>query len=104
MFRAMLMTFLIGLFAGCVTVSDSQVAGGIDRLKAADARVSLGLGYLSDGNRIKAKENLELALKYVPDYYRALYAIAYYYQQVGELSRAQEYYQNATQNNSSKYN
>lgn len=62
---------------------------------AAKTRVSLGLTYLKNGNNSQAKYNLDKALEFAPRSGEANYAMAFYYQQVGEVARAEEYYQTA---------
>ncbi|WP_375752802.1 type IV pilus biogenesis/stability protein PilW [Vibrio sp. HN007] len=85
-------TFVACFLVGCVTVSEQEVNSNFDSLQAARARIVLGLSYLDAGNMVKARENLELAVKYAPDYYRSLNSIAYYYQQVGEFDLAEQAY------------
>lgn len=84
---------------GCSAVLLSACASGPDlendNIRAADARISLGLNYLFRENWLKARENLEIALKYAPNYYRSLNSIAYYYQLVGERKLAEEHYKKA---------
>lgn len=86
---------LLTLLSGCVTVTSEQNAGEFDNIEAAEARISLGLGYMEAGDRQKARENLELAVQYAPDYYRSQISIAYYYQQVGENELAESSYKKA---------
>ena len=86
---------------GCAVVLLSACASSPDlesnNIRAADARISLGLNYLFRENWLKAKENLEIALKYAPNYYRSLNSIAYYYQLVGEKELAEKHYKKALQ-------
>lgn len=88
-------TFVACLLTGCVTVTEQAANSNYDKQKAAEARIVLGLSYLEAGDMMKAKENLERAVKHAPDYYRALNSIAYYYQQVGEHQQAEEAYKKA---------
>lgn len=88
-------TFLVSFLIGCVTVTDKPNAAKFDNIKASEARISLGLGYLQQENMTKARENLEMAVKYAPSYYRALTSIAYYYQRVGENELAEKAYEDA---------
>ncbi|WP_289031090.1 type IV pilus biogenesis/stability protein PilW [uncultured Paraglaciecola sp.] len=88
-------TILI-LLSGCVTqTGPGTVQKGFDRDKAAENRVSLGLTYLKNGNFSSAKFNLDKALEFAPRSADANYAMAYYYQSVGELEQAEEAYQYA---------
>lgn len=95
MTRWLKVTFLAGIVTGCVTVSQLETGNGFDNIKAADARITLGLSYLEVGDRQKARENLELAIKYAPNYYRSLNSIAYYYQLVGEVHLAEQAFKKA---------
>ena len=95
MYKWITSAILVSLVTGCVTVSEDSTTSSFDRVKAADARIALGLGYLHAGNMAKARKNLELAVKYAPNYYRALNSIAYYYQQVGEDGLAEQAYHKA---------
>lgn len=88
-------TFLACIVMGCVTVTEQENGSKNNNVAAADARIELGLGYLDAGNRLKARENLELAIKYAPNYYRTLNSIAYYYQLVGENNLAEQTYKKA---------
>lgn len=88
-------SFLLCFVSGCVTVTEHNSESQFDIIAAADARIELGLNYLQRQNRVKAQENLELAIKYAPNYYRSLISIAYYYQQVGEAELARQAYQKA---------
>lgn len=81
------------LLSACVSSTDLEN----NNIQAADARISLGLNYLFRENWLKAKENLEIAIKYAPNYYRSLNSIAYYYQLVGEKELAEKQYKKALQ-------
>ncbi len=70
-------------------------AGDFDSVEAAKTRVSLGLTYLKNGNFSQAKFNLDKALEFAPRSGEANYAMAFYYQQVDEVERAETYYQSA---------
>lgn len=84
------------LLSGCVTqTGPGTVQKGFDRDKAAENRVSLGLTYLKNGNFSSAKFNLDKALEFAPRSADANYAMAYYYQSVGELEQAENAYQYA---------
>lgn len=87
----------IGLLtsAGCVTVNEADEMTDDEIIRASEARITLGLGYLNAGNMMKARENLELAAQYAPDYYRSQTSLAYYYQQVEENELAEKAYKRA---------
>jgi type IV pilus assembly protein PilF len=95
MYKWITSAFLVSLVTACVTVTEDSATGSFDNIKAAEARIELGLGYLDAGNMQKARENLEVAVRYAPDYYRALNSIAYYYQQVDENLLAEKAYKKA---------
>ncbi len=95
MSKRLIIIFLSSILVGCGTVADRKSADKFDNIAAADARIALGLRYLDMGNRLKARENFELAIKYAPDYYRSLSSIAYYYQLVGEATQAKLAYKKA---------
>ncbi|MGF1763881.1 type IV pilus biogenesis/stability protein PilW [Aliivibrio kagoshimensis] len=85
----------VTILFGCGSVSHEQVSPNFDNMAAADARITLGLGYIEVGERSRAKENLDLALKYAPDYFRAHRALAYYYQIIGDIKTSIQFYQQA---------
>ncbi|MFH0256152.1 type IV pilus biogenesis/stability protein PilW [Vibrio rumoiensis] len=93
--KKLVFTLVVSFLVGCVTVTDKPNTAKFDNIKASEARISLGLGYLEEGNMVKARENLEMAVKYAPSYYRALNSVAYYYQRVGEYELAEEAYEDA---------
>lgn len=77
---------VVSFLAGCVTVTDNPNMAEFDNIKASEGRISLGLGYLKDNHMVKARENLEMAVKYAPTYYRALNFVAYYYRELGKMN------------------
>lgn len=86
---------LITLLTGCTTVTEQKNNADFDNIRAAEARITLGLGYLENGNWQRARENLELALQYAPNHYRSLITMAYYLQQVEENEQAETLYKKA---------
>ncbi len=95
MYQWITTAFLVSLVTACVTVTENSADSRFDNIKAAEARVRLGLGYLDAGDMLRARENLELAVTYAPNYYRVLNSIAYYYQQVEESLLAEQAYKKA---------
>ncbi|GAD78449.1 type IV pilus biogenesis/stability protein PilW [Vibrio ezurae] len=95
MFKGLVTLFLLSLTFGCVTVDSEAGTAKFNPLKAADARIELGINYLALGYNVRAKQNLDLAYRYAPNYVRASSAIAYYYQQVSEPNVADIWYQKA---------
>ena len=82
--------------SGCVSNSQSSLYGGsFDHEEAAKTRVSLGLTYLQNNNYTQAKKNLDKALEFNPRSADVQFAMAYYYQLVGDNLRAEEYYKTA---------
>lgn len=93
--RRLSILFAITL-TGCVTVESTQNPGSSASPKErAEARIELGIGYLNQGNMVKARENLEKALTHYPGYYRAQLSMAHYFEKVGEKDAATEIYETA---------
>ncbi len=92
MLSRLVVTFLVSFLVGCVTVTDKPNTVAFDAVKASEARITLGLNYLREGDRVRARENLEKAVAFAPKYYRAQTSMAYYYQQVGENKQAEKHY------------
>ena len=87
------LTALFSLFlSACVSQTD---VADFDKQQAAKARVDLGLAYLTQNNKEQAKLNLDKALSYAPDYYLVHSALAYFYQQQGNLEQARKSYTTA---------
>jgi type IV pilus assembly protein PilF len=84
---------LLMLLSGCVSQNSQSFGQNFDKLDAAKTRVSLGLTYLKNGNFSQAKFNLDKALEFAPRSADANFAMAYYYQNVGELEQAENAYQ-----------
>lgn len=84
------------LIVGCVSSSQTGInSTDFDPEEAARTRMSLGLTYLQNNNYTQAKRNLDKAIEFDPRSADVQYAMAYYYQLVGENQRAEEYYENA---------
>lgn len=67
----------------------------IENTTAADYNVQLGLGYLEKGDNVRAKEKLLRATAQAPELVDAHLALAYYYEQMGQIQPAEQSYQNA---------
>ncbi|WP_058499211.1 type IV pilus biogenesis/stability protein PilW [Legionella gratiana] len=63
-----------------------------DLSKAASYNVQLGLGYLKQGDRPRAKKKLLTALEQEPTSPDVNSALAYYFEQTKELDQAEKYY------------
>ncbi|WP_420936134.1 type IV pilus biogenesis/stability protein PilW [Alteromonas sp. A081] len=84
------------LIVGCVSSSQTGInSADFDPEEAARTRMSLGLTYLKNNNYTQAKRNLDKAIEFDPRSADVQYAMAYYYQLVGENQRAEEYYMTA---------
>jgi type IV pilus assembly protein PilF len=91
--RVGLLLAVTALF-GCVSSNQTgSYSENIDYQEAARTRMSLGLTYLKNNNYAQAKKNLDKALSFDPRSADVHYALAYYYQLVGEISRAEEFYE-----------
>lgn len=75
------------------TSKNTPSSNNFDPQEASKNRVSLGLRYLQSGEFSQAKFNLDKALEFTPRSGEANYAMAFYNQKVGELERAEEYYE-----------
>jgi type IV pilus assembly protein PilF len=95
MFKRWITLLVLSLVGGCVTVETEDGSSKFNPHKAADARIELGMNYLTLGHNVRAKQNLEIALQYTPNYVHASSAIAYYYQQVFEPELADKWYRKA---------
>ncbi|MBO1255361.1 type IV pilus biogenesis/stability protein PilW [Alteromonas sp. 5E99-2] len=88
---------LVLFVSGCVSHNESSAKKNVDYESAARTRISLGLTYLKNGSYVQAKQNLDQALDFAPRLANAHYSLAYYYQTVGEIEQATEYYENAVE-------
>ncbi|MGF1707683.1 type IV pilus biogenesis/stability protein PilW [Enterovibrio baiacu] len=95
MARTLCSLLLMGLLAGCVTVTEEQNNAKFDTIQVAESRIALGLAYLEAGQWERARQNLETAVQYAPTYYRALISFAHYLQEVGEYDQAEEQFKKA---------
>lgn len=97
-------TTLVILLSGCVTVTNGEPQNNADPIAMAESRISLGLGYLENRNMVKARENLELAVRHSPNYYRSHLSMAHYYEVVSENEKARQSYNTALRHNSKNGN
>ncbi len=101
MLRTAIYCLGLALLTGCVTeqsyVDSNQKVRALafDKEDAAKSRLLLGLGYLRNNNYPQAKFNLDKALEYAPNRADVHYSLAYYYQAVGEVERAEQSYQSS---------
>lgn len=89
-FYLFIIIFLNILLSACVNQKNNV---DFDLQNAAKARIELGLGYLAQQNFEQAKLNFDKAMNYAPNYYLLYSAYAYYYQQRGDIEKAEQFYQ-----------
>ena len=94
MFKKIIITSI--LFAG-LTACSTMTPHATNNPKAAHYNVELGLGYLKQGNTIRAKEKLLWALKQDPRSPVVQDAMGYFLETTGELKQAAIYYHRAVQ-------
>ena len=101
--RSAFLLRIVGLL--CITVllgacgatgGSSNATSSAQASSTAKINVQLGLAYLQQGNRQRAKQKLLLALQQGPDRSDAWYAMAYYLEKTGEPQEARTYYLRAT--------
>ncbi|MBE2896205.1 type IV pilus biogenesis/stability protein PilW [Pasteurellaceae bacterium HPA106] len=79
---------LAWLLTGCATQLDHTTDQG-----KAYARAQVALGYMQQHQYDSAKQNIDKALEFAPEYYLPYLLLAHYYQQIGNLTQAEQYYQ-----------
>lgn len=94
------MLLLAGVFAGCVTVSDSRFAREEDEDRAVDNYVQLATAYLSQGNHDRSRKHLERALELQPNNAAALATQGLLYQSEGDPELAEEAYRDSLRSDS----
>lgn len=72
--------------------SEKQNLKKPDLSRAASYNVQLGLGYLKQGDRPRAKRKLLAALRQEPTSADVNSALAYYFEQTKEMAQAEQYY------------
>lgn len=82
------------LLSACSTFASSS-SDRVDKPIAAMDNVELGLAYLHDGDRVRAKTKLLLAFNQAPESPVVLDAMAYFFEASEENTQAQRYYQKA---------
>jgi type IV pilus assembly protein PilF len=74
---------------------DESTPKNYNRNDAASYNTQLGLAYLKQGNRPRAKRKLLLALEQAPDSANVNASMAYYMEKTGEMDEARNFYQKA---------
>jgi type IV pilus assembly protein PilF len=89
-----LLFFAFLILQGCQHPEDNQEPESkkTDLNKAASYNVQLGLGYLKQGDRPRAKKKLLSAMEQEPTSADVNAAMAYYFEQTNELTEAKKYY------------
>src|SRR5690554_1617244 len=97
--RHTIVLFALLMLAGCVSQTTidgkQQPDNSFNATQAAKTRLALGLQYLQGGNFEQAKANLERAREYTPNDPAIHNGLAYYYQQVKDFARAEQFYRSA---------
>ncbi|WP_413110873.1 type IV pilus biogenesis/stability protein PilW [Thaumasiovibrio sp. DFM-14] len=101
MLRSSLVIIAFAMLVGCVSVEEvgNHRIKQVDPIEAADSRIALGINYMGQGEMPRARDNFQQALALAPDYYRSLLSMAYYYQQVDDFNKADNYYRQAMRKN-----
>ncbi len=89
-----LLIFTCFIIQACQHPQDSQEPESKkpDLNKAASYNVQLGLGYLKQGDRPRAKKKLLSAMEQEPNSADVNVAMAYYFEQTNEVAQAKKYY------------
>ncbi|MBE2897507.1 type IV pilus biogenesis/stability protein PilW [Pasteurellaceae bacterium 20609_3] len=85
------------LLTGCATQLNQDTAQG-----KAYARAQVALGYMQQNQFDSAKQNIDKALEFAPDYYLPYLLLAHYWQQTGNVIQAEHYYQLAMEKDPSQ--
>lgn len=91
-FSTVVLVLLCNITQSCTT----EVLDTNQNLASRD-NVALGLEYLKNGNKVRAKEKLLRALHESPQSPVALYTMAYYWENTGNVALASQYYEHAYQ-------
>ncbi|QBH98050.1 type IV pilus biogenesis/stability protein PilW [Limnobaculum zhutongyuii] len=86
---------LTGILMGCNSQRTEEHAA--DMGQAAEIRLTLGMAYLSQGDTVAARKNLERAVNYAPQDYRTQLGMGLYLQGIGENEQAASRYHTALQ-------
>ena len=89
--RPLLISGLLVFLAGCVTTTN-QPSRAVNKEKALETHIQLGLGYLGQNNHESARLHLDKALKYDSQSPGALGAMALLYQMEAQPELAEEYF------------
>ncbi len=73
-------------------VREEKATRALNLSKAASYNTQLGLSYLKQGDRPRAKRKLFTALKQEPGSTEVQSALAYYFEQSGDMNQAKSYY------------
>lgn len=91
---------LLGIaLLGCTSETINQNTPAKNYQEASNLNVQLGLEYLHQGNTARAKQKLLLAIQQNPSL-RSYGAMAYFYEQTGDMKQAEQNYLQAISENS----
>ena len=90
--KALLMGSILSLLTGCVTETTGGSKREVDPAKQLKAHIDLGMGYISNGEFGRAKENLTTALELDPDSAQAHNAFGLLFQLEGENGLAEMHF------------
>jgi len=88
--------FLILLLTSCHLAINNNNSND-NNIEASAINTQLGLAYLKQGNRQRAKQKILMALQESPNSLMANDAMAYYFENVQDMQHADYYYQQALQ-------
>jgi len=91
-FSTVVLILLCNIIQSC-----TPVAFDANQNLAARDNAALGLEYLKNGNKVRAKEKLLRALHESPKSPAVLDAMAYYWESTGNIALASQYYEHAYQ-------
>jgi len=87
-----LLLILVASLSACTAVPEKDKNKPQYAETPAKINAELGLGYMQQGDMKRAKQKLELSLKYNPDYEKAHHYIAELYRRLGEYDQADKHY------------
>ena len=77
--------------------SSKSTTASSNQIELANINVQLGTAYLANGDPMRAKQKLLMAMQEAPRYPASWYAMGLYLEKTGEKGKAKEYYQKAIQ-------
>lgn len=93
--RALLTIAYASLLCSCSSVTSSDNKSEAINTKKAKINSQLGIAYLEQQNKVRAKSKLLLALKQDPTIPEPWYSMGYFLETIGDNQQANKYYQKA---------